>query len=279
MLRSLNELQNYAIGATDGEVGHVKDFYFDDKSWVVRYLVVETGSWLSSRKVLISPYAVRDADWDKKILPVHLTKYQVEHCPDIDTERPVSRQHEMMYADYYGYPYYWAGSGMWGDGLYLPQMMPADYPGVGSVGGLGIGSGLTSADKRAEAKRYEHDDPHLRSCKSVTGYHIKASDGELGHVSAMLIDEESWAIPYLVVDTSNWWMGQQVLIPPEWATHISWSESMVTVDLPRQTIRDAPRFESSAELNRQQEQDFYHYYTRPNYWEREHQRDLLVTHN
>ncbi|MBK9444229.1 MAG: PRC-barrel domain-containing protein [Comamonadaceae bacterium] len=123
MLHSTQEMKDYAIGATDGEIGHVVDFFFDDQSWVIRYLVVETGSWLMSRKVLISPFALQDADWMHKRLPVQITREQVKHSPDVDTQKPVSRQHEMAYADYYGYPYYWDGSGLWGDGLYAPQLV------------------------------------------------------------------------------------------------------------------------------------------------------------
>jgi hypothetical protein len=268
----MQELNHYAIGATDGEIGHVSDFFFDDQAWVIRYLVVETGSWLMSRKVLISPYSVGEPDWNNKVLPVRISKHQIQHSPDIDTEKPVSRQHEMMYADYYGFPYYWGGDGLWGDGLYFPTMMSGDYTGVGPVGR--VRSEVEEAYVRAEKSRHVSDDPHLRSCKAVVGYHVHATDGDLGHVSAMLVDEETWAIRYLVVDTSNWWMGNKVLIPPQWATSIDWAESKVHIDLTRETIKDAPRFESSYNLNREQELDLYSYYDRPNYWEREKQREL-----
>jgi hypothetical protein len=118
MLRSMKDLENYAIRATDGIIGHVKDFYFDDGTWVVRYLVVETGSWLSSRKVLISPMAIGHPEWTGRVLPVSITKEQVKNSPDIDTDRPVSRQHERQYLEYYGYPFYWGGAGLWGAGVY-----------------------------------------------------------------------------------------------------------------------------------------------------------------
>ncbi len=120
MLRSMHDLQDYAIRATDGDIGHVKDFYFDDEWWAVRYLVVETGTWLSDRKVLISPIAIGRPNWTDKVLPVSITKEQVKDGPDIDTEKPVSRQHEISYLGYYGYPYYWDGGGLWGAGAY-PQ--------------------------------------------------------------------------------------------------------------------------------------------------------------
>ena len=258
MLRTMQELKSYVIGASDGDVGHVKDFFFDDEDWVIRYLVVETGSWLSSRKVLISPYAIGDADWNAHRLLVRISKAQVTHSPDIDTEKPVSRQNEVLYADYYGYPYYWEGGGYWGGDMYYPTLPLSANAGVKS---------------KAEPRQVS-DDPHLRSCQAVVGYRIHASDGEVGHVSAMLVDEETWAIRYLVVDTSNWWMGHQVLIPPQWIAGIDWYQSSVDINLTRDSIQGSPVFESSDALNRQHELDLYRYYDRPNYWEKEKQREL-----
>ena len=173
MLRSTQELKNYTIGAIDGEIGHVTDCFFDDEDWVIRYLVVETGSWLLTRKVLISPYSLLDADWLHKRLPVRINRDQVKNNPDIDTEKPVSRQHEMRYADYYSYPYYWAGMGMWGDGMYVP-MVP--------LGGHGLSPTEVA---KIDAAQHANDDPHLRSCEAVVGYHIHASDGDIGHVQGM----------------------------------------------------------------------------------------------
>ena len=273
MLRNMQEIKGYAIGATDGEIGHVNDLLFDDANWVIRYLVVETGSWLMSRKVLISPYSVGNADWEHKRLPVHITKDQVKNSPDVDTDRPVSRQHELLYADYYGYPYYWSGDGFWGDGMYSPLLSSPDYLAVRPMGT--VRAGMAESYARAEQELHASDDPHLRSCNVVVGYHVHATDGDLGHVSAMLVDENTWAIRYLVVDTSNWWMGQKVLVPPEWITDVSWQDSKVSINLTRETIKNSPRYESSADLNRAKEEDLYQHYGRPNYWDREHAREVV----
>ena len=123
MLRNTKDIENCVIGATDGIIGHVKDLYFDDEAWVIRYLVVDTGPWLSSRKVLISPIAISSPNWTEEILPVSITKEQVKNSPDIDTDKPVSRQHENAYMGYYGYPYYWDGAGLWGGGAYPGMLM------------------------------------------------------------------------------------------------------------------------------------------------------------
>src|ERR1039458_8685146 len=131
MLRSIKELEGYAVGATEGAFGHVEDFYFDDKAWVIRYLVVDTGGWLSGRKVLISPIAIGQPNRTDKELPVSLTKDPVEKTPNIDPDKPVSRQHEVEYSGYYRYPYYWGGVGYWGGGMY-PNLMLPGYGGFGS---------------------------------------------------------------------------------------------------------------------------------------------------
>ena len=259
----MKDLENYAIGATDGEIGHVKDFYFDDDAWVIRYLVVETGSWLSSRKVLISPISIDQPNWAERKLRVSITKDQVSKSPNIDTDKPVSRQYETEYLGYYGYPNYWDGGSMWGGGLYPYAMVP---------GYTGFWQNRPEREKeeeayaRAERARHRNDDPHLRSCKEVIGYHIHASDGDIGHVESMLVDENSWAIRYLVVNTSNWWMGHKVLVAPDWITGVRWVDQSVMVDLTRESIKQAPRYESSVELNQERSASLYRHYGRPVYW-------------
>jgi len=258
----MHELKKYKIGATDGEIGHVTDFFFDDETWVIRYLVAETGSWLLSRKVLISPFAVMQPDWMHKRLPVRVNRNQVKNSPDIDTQKPVSRQQEVAYSNYYAYPYYWGGSGLWGNDLYL--YLPVAVPGEGGH------SALETA--KIASTQYAKDDPHLRSCDAVIGYHIHALDGDIGHVQGMLVDEDTWALRYLVVDTTNWWGGHQVLISPKWIEAINWAESKVSVNLVRQAIKASPEFNSTSELNRQHEMDLHKHYQRCGYWEQERER-------
>ncbi|MEO8766933.1 MAG: PRC-barrel domain-containing protein, partial [Nitrosospira sp.] len=125
MLRSIKDLEGFAAEATDGLIGHVKDFYFDDEAWTIRFLVVETGAWLEGRKVLISPVAIGVPDWVRRLLPVSVTREQVRKSPDVDSQKPISRQHEVENYAYYGFPYYWGGLGIWGDSM-RPEMMLAD---------------------------------------------------------------------------------------------------------------------------------------------------------
>jgi len=271
MLRTLQDLQDFAIRATDGDIGQVKDVYFDDQQWVVRYLIVETGSWLASRQVLISPFAIGHPDWTGKVLPVSVTKERVKNSPDIDTDKPVSRQHEMRYLGYYGYPSYWGGIGPWGNGL-TPSMMLMN----GSYGGLHAEENRVQSNRDNagfEAARDQEGDPHLRSCKAVMKYHIEASDGGIGHVENLLIDEDTWAIRYMIVDTSNWWLGHQVLIAPQWIREVRWFDNMVAIDATRQSLKDAPSFDPANPLSRDQEVDLYRHQGRPGYWTEDGKRE------
>jgi hypothetical protein len=255
MLRSMNDMEGYTIGATDGIVGRVRDFYFDDDAWVIRYLVVETGDGLPHRKVLISPIAIGQPDWAEKILPVSITRSQVNDSPDIDTEKPVSRQQEMGYLGYYGYGQYWGGGGLWGAGLY-PDILQA-----------GRQQGASSADSpKSAVARHHRDDPHLQSGNAIMRYYVHASDGDMGHVEGLLVDEKSWAIRYIIVNTSNWWLGHKVLIAPQWIDYVSWAESKVSVDLKRQTIKDSPPYDGTVSFSREQEAGIHAHYGRTGYW-------------
>jgi sporulation protein YlmC with PRC-barrel domain len=267
MLHSVKELQGYGIGATDGDIGSVKDFYFDDSAWIIRYVVAETGSWLgSSRKVLISPMAMGPANAGQRVLPTLLKRQQVKDSPHIDTDKPVSRQHESELLRYYDYPYYWGGSGLWGDGL-VPNQMISDYE-----------THPVDAKERAirdaaygkiERSRHARDDPHLRSCNAVIGYHIEAADGEIGQVQDMLVDDETWALRYLVVKTSNGWLGQQVVIAPSWVQAVSWEDQKVVTKLTRDAIRTSPLYDPSSLFNRTHESDIYAHHKYPGYWQSE----------
>ena len=263
MLRSLNDLETLSIRATDGDIGRVKDFYFDDDAWVVRYLVVETGSWLSSRKVLITPISIKSPNWAELVLPVAISMDAVRRSPDIATDKPVSLQNQMQYHDYYGYPYYWGGAGIWAGGVYPYAMMP----GYASDGADHVArKAAEAAYSNAERIRHSNDDPHLRSCKAVVGYHIQASDGDIGHVDSLIVDQETWAIRYIVVNTSNWWLGHKVLIDPQWIKDVNWENETATIDLTRAAVQSAPVFRSTAELNRPLEMNLYKHHGRTGYW-------------
>lgn len=232
ILHSVEGLQGFSIAATDGELGHVKDVYFDDRQWAIRYLVVDTGGWLSGRKVLISPASVEATDWNSQTIAVNLSRAQVQNSPDIDTEKPVSRQHEQEYYDYYGYPYYWNGPYLWGFAI-LPGMLEQKP--------------LQDRQQQALRDRLQEerarDDPHLRSGAEVTGYDIQATDDAIGHVEDLLFDDENWKIELMVVDTRNWWPGKKVMVSPARITRVSWEGKIVEVDISRDEVEHSPEYD------------------------------------
>jgi PRC-barrel domain len=257
-------LKDFTIQATDGELGTVDDLYFDDDTWAIRYLIVDTGKWLSGRRVLISPMSVVHTDWDAKKLDVALTKKQVESSPDIATHQPVSRQHEAEYLGYYGYPYYWGGPYLWG---------PAFYP-------IGLpDSHNVSAEALAETVRKESPDSHLRSMEAVTGYRIEAANGEIGHVDGFVVDDETFAIRYIEVATRNWLPGTKVLVSPAWIERVSWTDSAVYTGLSREAIKDGPEYIESQPITREYENRLHLHYGRPPYWlhEAEHRSSRTLS--
>jgi len=267
MLRSVKTLQGYTIRATDGELGQADQFLFDDQTWTIRYLVVDTGGWLTQRLVLVSPIAIKAARWDEQVIDVELTRQQIEQSPDIDADQPVSRQKEEEYFQYYNYQPYWRGTGLWGAGTYPAAAAYPVYP-------YAAPPAVPPPPDHAEQApaREERGDPHLRSTREVIDYTIEASDGELGHVEDFIVDDETWSLRYLVVDTRNWLPGKKVLVAPRWISDISWGDMRVSVDLPRETIKQAPAFDPSQSISREYEARLHEHYGRPAYWDDTHRR-------
>lgn len=251
MKRKIKSLIGFTIGATDGEIGKVKEFYFDDKTWTIRYLIVETGSWLFGRKILLSPQALLTPDWENEVFPVNLTMDQIKGSPEIDTEKPVSRQQEMELYGYYPWGTYWGG-GLWAGGMGTSGMMV--QPTVP----------LEQAIEHEEiANRAEtSEDPHLRSTDNVTGYNIKATDGEIGDVEDFMINDKTWTIDFIEVDTGNWFPGKKVLVSPKWIREINWDASSVVVNATEEQVKNSPEYVPSKELMESYEANLNNYYGR-----------------
>jgi hypothetical protein len=223
---------------------------------VIRYLVVDTETWLSGRQVLISPYSVRQPLDSGRRIEVALTSEQVRNSPDIDTHQPVSRGRERELMAHYSYPAYWEGARLWGVGDYplMPPSLPAETHGV---------AGLAGDGSPADQERF-----HLRSSERILGYIVQASDGSIGHVRDFIFDHESWAIRYLVVDSGNWWQGsQQVLVATRWIDRIEWAASNVHINLTRRQIRESPQYHVAAHLTRADEKLLHDEYKKSGYWE------------
>lgn len=231
MLHSAKGLIGFSVHGADGDVGKIDDVYFDDERWVIRYIVVDTGGWLTGRKVLLSPMAFRQADWDGKRMLVNLTREKIENSPGIDTHKPVSRQHESDLYNYYGYPYYWGGPYAWGFAVF-PAVLEQQV--------------FDDAERRNAREKMEQvspEDRHLRSCSEVSGYAINATDATLGHVEDFLFDEEDWSIQLLVIDPRDWWPNNDVLVSPQRIRHVSWEDKSVDVNLSRDEIEASPQYD------------------------------------
>ena len=245
MLIKAEELKGYQLDSIDGTIGSARGFYFDDKYWSIRYLIAKTGGWLSDRKVLLSPYSMSAIDPVDETVSLALTKRQIEDSPSIDTDAPVSQQFEDSYYNYYGYPAYWYGPYTWGYYPYLERNRSK-----------WVGSELTGTPW----------DRRLRSTHEVTGYNILALDGEIGHVEDFIIDEETWAIRYLIVATTNFWPGKKILVSPQWIASVSWDKREVVVDLSREKIKNSPEYVDDGAVTREYETGLYGYYDRDGYW-------------
>jgi len=204
MLRSLEDLVDVALIATDGEIGKIRNFLFDDLSWRILYLVVDVGSWLSRRDVVISVSVIDQPDWKTKTFRVNLTKEQVKHSPDVDSKQPVSRQQEIAMREYFGWPAYWENPNV-------------EFP---------------SASLAAGRKFPVHtkEDSHLRSTDDVTGYQVWARDGDIGRLENFIVDEPSWHIGYLDVKTGDWLHSRSMMVPTDWVTSVSWADHRVNID-------------------------------------------------
>lgn len=244
MQHSINSMIGYAIRATDEDLGKAVEFYFDDEIWTIRYIVVETGNWLPGRKVLISPVAFGKSDSESRTITVNLTCDQVRNSPDIDTQLPIYRQQEAELHEHYQ----WAWQGGYG-GPFGTTPLPLSGDEV-----------FVNEEASASERR---DDPHLQSVMEVTGYHIHASDGEIGHVEDFIVDDETWTIRFLVVDTRNWLPGKKVLLSPQWIKRVDWAESSVYFDLTRESVKNSPEFDSSKGVDGAYEEYLYDHYGRP----------------
>ena len=241
MLIKAKTLKGYKLDSKNGEIGKVKEFYFDDKHWTVRYVVADTGNWLTGRQVLISPLELIIANKEEENIGVNLTKKQIEDSPSLNSDKPVSKQFEADLHGYYGWPVCWSGSEMWGDYPYIIH---------------------DSSEWKASNQNKKTWDPNLRSSNFITGQKIHAIDGELGHVDDFIIDDVTWAIRYLIFDTANWWAGKKVLVSPHWIDHLSLEDSKVFISLSRESIMQSPEYSEENLLIRDYETQLHRYYAR-----------------
>jgi uncharacterized protein YrrD len=236
MKRSINSLLGYTIKGTDGEIGKVEEFYFDDRTSTIRYMIVRTGGWFSEKNVLISPEVFQKAEWESETLSVNLTLEKIKNGPDIDTDEPVSRQQEELMRGYYSWPGYY-GYGMYG------------YWGLGKWGYPAVrGIEEEKEVQKMNATEHPHDNSHLRSTHEVTGYDIHATDGDIGAVNDFIIDDTTWEINSIIVETGNWFSGKKVLFSPDRIKEINWKTGAVIIDTTIAHVKSSPEYDPEEEL-------------------------------
>jgi uncharacterized protein YrrD len=255
MFYKAKALENFLLKSLDGEIGEVEEFYFDDKHWAIRYLVANTGNWLTGREILISPHAILSVKKDEQQILIDLTKKQIEESPSLDHAKSLSRQFEETYYSYYGWPVYWGGPYMWGLYPYIERNREKNKTNIHAI---------------------KNDDPNLRRMRDVGGSHLQGTDGEIGSVEDFIIDDQIWSIRYLVINTSNWWFGKKVLISPKWIDRVSWVESKVFLNLTRDEIRQSPEYTGETMLTREYEIELHQHYNRQGYWVEELPENIFL---
>jgi len=235
MLRSMNSLMDYTIRATDGLIGMVHDFYFDDRLWNVRYLIVDTGSFLSGRKVLLAPAAFGKPDWIENTFPINHTREEIQDSPSIDTEKPVTREDEEALHDYYRWMPYWAPG--------LPNFPYIPIP--------------ESREPR------EPKNPDLCSFRDTRGYAVESLGGIVGKMHDLILDDQTWAVQTLVIDTGTWFTSKKVLLGSNAVQELDWHKKAIRVAIEKPVIDEAPEFDPGEPINEQVEVRYYDYYGRP----------------
>jgi len=264
MLRRLHELLGYHINATDGEIGTVNDFYFDDQQWMIRYVVIDTGPWLFGRRLLVSTDVIGSIESLGELVNVNLTKEQVENSPDLDLEQPFTREQEIELHNYYGWPGYWTAMPLTG---IAPMAPPVPIP-VGTTGAAAEAYVAAESDDAVRPTAADNRllDPNLRSLNDVRGYYLEATDGDIGHVADFFAGENEWVIRYMEVDTRNWLPGKHVLVGIDWVTAIDWAARKVQVKVNREQVKNSPEYDPQAALDRAYESRLHEHYFFPTYW-------------
>lgn len=234
-LRKLSDLQGYSFQAKDDELGRLKQVYFDDQLWQVRYLVVQTGNWLLGREVLLVPAVITGIDDKSKAIQVDLTRKQIENAPPVDREQPVSEHCQLQYYRYYGWEPYWTNEPLFLSTPATPSMIQPEAP-------------------------KEPENPHLRSSDEVAGYRLDTTNGLIGHVEDFILDDQKWTIRYLEIDTRNWLPGRHVLVSPAWVQHVDWAEQQVHIELSQELVKSAPEYDSSKDISRDYQLALFKHY-------------------
>lgn len=240
MLQSVNDLKGYDIFATDGEIGNIEEFYFEDINFKMRYLVANTGNWLTGKQNLISPVRITHLDRENRRVRVSLTKEEVRKSPTVDKHLPVSRQMEKMVSDYYGNTYYWDDR---------PDLNATQLATVNAARATVKSAMTTTSVVSAESPQ----DVHLRSAQETAAYEVAGLDGTFGKIVDFIVETDNWTMRYVTVDTGSWLAEKQVLVSTGWIEGFNWSNRRVNMNLTRAQIESCPDFNEVAEITNEYE--------------------------
>ncbi len=254
MLLRTSRLEQSHLRARDGRIGKITTFLFDEEQWVLRYIVAKHGFAFFGRRVLISPMSVTGALRDGEAITVGLTRKQVKNAPAADLAQPISRKKEAQFLRYYRVPVYWGGAGLWGGAL-----TPVEAGSLASAPGL-------EAEYPPEADAETRDESHLRSTREVAGYRVCAPENEVGQITDFVIEDTTWAVRYLRVETDEGVGGGTLFISPHWVREISWIERRVSIDTPLEQLRDVPRVGEGGAPTRDEEERLHEFFGKVRYW-------------
>jgi sporulation protein YlmC with PRC-barrel domain len=278
MLRSLESIRGHSISATDGEVGSVSDFVLDGGTWKVRYLVVNTGSWLSERLVLLPPDVTIASDWNRNRVDVALTREQVKNSPGIEGHETASQKAEAESSGHHGWSHVFSVRGGAAPaarpvppfGAMPSRVLESEVPSAGrtSLEDVPRTDSGTLPDEKATDKRDEpRDEDALYSYRELTKYEASAEDGVVGKVVDVVVDDRAWDARYLVIVTGGWLRGRTVVVAPQWVRFVNWRGKDIRLDVTRGEVEGSPVFDPESPINRVFEERLYDYYGRPRYWD------------
>ena len=249
MLRPFASLRGCSLTASDGEIGTVYEFYFDDKRWTVRYLVVDIGSWLDAGLVLVSPEALAETDSDAGTIHVNLSKEEVRCAAAAESDSPVSLQEKETVQRR--------------EELALPTVTAARTQQGAFAPASRFTKDARDSAAHSSSRNLRCGDPHLRSSGALTKrYAIRSQNGIIGTVDDFIVDDREWRVNYFVIHVGGWLFGKRILLEPEWVKQISADEQEICVDLPRCAMKDAPRFNPFAPITQFDQQRLHYFYRR-----------------
>ncbi|PSL50806.1 PRC-barrel domain protein [Salsuginibacillus halophilus] len=255
MLFEAKKLRNFGVITSDGELGKIDDVYMDEDQWVIRYLVVNRKPLLPGGKVLVSPIAVERMDINGQTIHLNVTKEELEEAPGKEEAEPITRKKELELHHHFGYGYYWPAQGMWGSFPY-PHQLRVEAP-----------------HHQRPQELPNEEEIKVRSLKEMTGdwsgYDVEGSDGDIGTIDDVIVEDDTWNIRYISVDTGRLFSTGHAVLSSSWILHTEDEEKKVRVKMARHEVQAAPEYVPGQPLDREFEERLFDHYDQEKYWEAE----------